>query len=225
VTPEPANDTARPGGPRRRSLDQDDIAEAAQRIIENDGIEALTMRRLSSELGVGAMTLYGYVRSKTDIVNLVASRHFAELVVPSATDGDWVAAITATYASVRRLYLHHPYIVVVHTNPAAPPPLAYGVIESILGLFEGLGLDRPTAATVHIALLNYTLGAALFGLPRSPEHAVSPAFVSTLQQLSATDFPNLSATAMVLAQAASDEQFEFGLELMIRGMLPLLPGS
>lgn len=207
----------------RGSLDLADITEAAMAIIDEHGVEALTIRRLSSELNVGAMTLYGYVNSKDDIVNLVASKHFEEIVVARPVDGNWIDAAKITYRSLRRLYLNHPYIATVHTSQATPPPSAYALIEQILELFEEAGMDRPTAASVHLALLNYTLGAALFGLPREPSAGISQELVTTLHALSADDFPSLSATALVLARAASDEQFEFGLDSMLRGICELLP--
>jgi AcrR family transcriptional regulator len=201
----------------RKSLELSDLIAAAQHVIESEGIDALTMRKLSTELDVGVMTLYGHIRTKEGLINLVAAQHFAELTIPEVEHDDVATVLRATYSSLRDLYINPPYLASIHTSQAAPPPAAYVFIERILALFASVGVDDALGATMHLALLNYTLGSALFSLPRGPGAGPSAELVAALGAVSSNEFPSVSATVLVLAQAATREQFEFGLDLLIAG--------
>ena len=84
-----------PPGSRKPRYTLDQIAEAAMRIADTEGIDALSMRRLAAELGAGTMTLYHYVRGKDELLALVTDRVMGEVIVPDDEFPDgWREAMT-----------------------------------------------------------------------------------------------------------------------------------
>src|ERR1700722_18346588 len=85
------DDLSRQNGPARRSgnLNEQEVVDAALRIIHAGGVEELSMRRLSRELGVSTMAAYYYVKDKNQLIDLVASTVLADITVPPPSEGPW----------------------------------------------------------------------------------------------------------------------------------------
>jgi AcrR family transcriptional regulator len=109
-------------GRRRPRYTRDEIAAVAIRIIDSEGLEELSMRRLASELGAGTMTLYHYVHNKDELLALVSDAIMAELLVP---DGElptgWREAITLIAHRSREAVRRHPWMLDVRDDPAPGP--------------------------------------------------------------------------------------------------------
>src|SRR5690349_4418442 len=98
--------------PRRQSLrgrlTRERVVDAALELIERDGAEALSMRRLGGELGVEAMALYSYVRSKDELLDAVAERLVAGLELRPVAREDWRGRIRAVVDAWSAIQLRHP---------------------------------------------------------------------------------------------------------------------
>jgi AcrR family transcriptional regulator len=109
-------------GRRRPRHTRDEIAAAAIRIIDSEGLEELSMRRLASELGAGTMTLYHYVHNKEELLALVSDAIMAELLVPDGElPADWREAITVIAHRSREAVRRHPWMLDVRDDPAPGP--------------------------------------------------------------------------------------------------------
>lgn len=99
-------------GERRASLTREGIAAAAMRLVDEEGVGALSMRRIAQALGVGTMTLYHYVRTKDELLELIDDAMMAELVVPDEEfpADDWRAALTAIAERSRETHRRHPWV-------------------------------------------------------------------------------------------------------------------
>src|ERR1700742_1953551 len=93
--------------PRVRALTLDAIAEAALRVVDAEGLDAMTMRRVAQELGTGAASLYAYVDSKDRLTELVIDRALGELDPPAVDDGPWQEQLKAGLREVRPLFARH----------------------------------------------------------------------------------------------------------------------
>lgn len=114
--------TRREPGARKPRYSRDDIAQAAVRIADTEGIEALSMRRLATELGAGTMTLYHYIRTKDELLSLVSDAVMGEIILPPAKlKGTWRQRITAIAHSSRAVLERHPWIFDVVDDPAVGP--------------------------------------------------------------------------------------------------------
>jgi AcrR family transcriptional regulator len=110
-------------GTRRPRFTREEIAEAAVRIADAEGIDALSMRRLAAELGAGTMTLYHYVHTKDELLALITDAVMGELIVPAdeLAPLEWRAAITAIASRSRASLERHPWIFDIVDDPDVGP--------------------------------------------------------------------------------------------------------
>ena len=92
----------------RYPLTRDRILEAALELVDEQGLDALTMRRLGQRLGFEAMSLYNYVANKEDVIDGILDLVLAEGELPAA-DGEWDAAVRKSAISVHAALQRHPW--------------------------------------------------------------------------------------------------------------------
>jgi AcrR family transcriptional regulator len=182
-------------------------------VIDRDGPELFSMRRIADELGMGTMTLYGYVRNKEEVVEGVTALAFAELhrEVPSAAG--WEAQLRSEVESLHDLCRRHPNLVTLVLGQTSASPGLFRLREQMLGALLGAGFDEVTALHALGVLTSYALG---FGGTQSARAPID--LPERIRELPATDFPNLSHTAERYATHLSDQAFEYGLELLFTGL-------
>src|SRR6266700_523480 len=101
-------------GVRRRrrgpkpSLSGDQIVAKAIELADRDGLGSLSMRRLADELGITAMSLYGYVPSKAELLDIMADRAYAEIPLRDIPASPWREGLTALGGQHWALLLTHP---------------------------------------------------------------------------------------------------------------------
>jgi len=137
-------------GPKPRH-DRAAIAAAAIRIADAEGAEALTMRRLASDLGIATMSLYNYVPTKEHLIQLMADRLAAEYAYPPAPPSDQRSAIADLARQSRDIARRHPWLAGLLSRPPALGPHGLKYLDYFLGLLEGSGLD--TGAKLEILAL------------------------------------------------------------------------
>ena len=152
--PRPA---ALPATGRRPALTREQILTAAVAIIDADGVEALTMRRLGQALDRDPMAIYRHAADKDALLDGVVEHVAAELVIAREPDGDcegdgdgnWEAGLHRTAHTFRRVALAHPHVVPLLvtrplSNPLARRPLGtLRPLEELLELFINAGFDNP----------------------------------------------------------------------------------
>jgi AcrR family transcriptional regulator len=188
--------TRQPPGSRKPRYTLDQIAEAAMRIADAEGIDALSMRRLAAELGAGTMTLYHYVRGKDELLALVTDRVMAELIVPDDEFPEgWREAMTTIARRSRDAMLRHPWVFDIAEEPAAGPNGARHFDQSLQAV-----ASLPLSLTDRVDILS-TVDAYVFGYclearndSRFDFPEVSRAMVDYTIELTKTgDYPQLSA--------------------------------
>ncbi|MFC7102698.1 TetR/AcrR family transcriptional regulator [Nonomuraea rubra] len=114
------------------------ITETAIRIADAEGLEAATMRRIAAEIGAGAMSLYRYVPSRDDLVELMADRVMGEIDVTGMPSGDWRADLTRYAGGLRAMWLRHPWISAVQRSLPGFGPSQLLLIERLMGVLDAL---------------------------------------------------------------------------------------
>ena len=137
-------------GPKARH-DRAAIAAAAIRIADAEGAEALTMRRLASDLGIATMSLYNYVPTKEHLIQLMADRLAAEYAYPLTPPADRRSAIADLARQARDIARRHPWLTGLLSRPPVPGPHGLKYLDYFLGLLEGSGLD--TGAKLEMVAL------------------------------------------------------------------------
>jgi AcrR family transcriptional regulator len=206
---------------RRRLLAQSEIVTTAIGIADRDGIDAVSMRRVARELGVGAMTLYHHVADKDELVELMADAISAEMLVPEPFPDGWRAAMSAIAHHTRDTFAHHPWLIRAVGEYSRVTLNTLRHIEQSLRAVSELGEDL--GARVLFAVDEYTFGFVLretfIGGPN--EGGREQQFVLPARLQEALDSGELPLVARWLATGPSVEppadRFEVGLEALFDG--------
>src|SRR5215211_7013840 len=161
---------------KRQPLSRRRILEAAVRFADREGLEALSMRKLGSELGVEAMSLYNHVPNKGALFDGMVEVLLGELEVPPE-DESWERRIREAYRAFRRLAHEHPNVFPLLVT--RPPDTMDGVwlVEEFLKTLGEAGFDPETALYAFRALSSYASGCARWTTTRSS----SSAWISSLR--------------------------------------------
>jgi AcrR family transcriptional regulator len=205
------------------------IANAALRIADADGFEAVSMRRIAAMLGSGTMSLYRYLETKAELLDLMDDALLGETLVPGDLPADWRDALALIARQTRRVYLRHPWAVQALQGRSAAErtlagPNALRHFEQCLAALD----SAPLAAQAKLDLLaivdDYVIGHLLRAAEvtgRGPGGV--PAEIVEAQQHRG-EYPHLDALTddpgiHRLADASHlEDRFELGLRLLIDGM-------
>jgi AcrR family transcriptional regulator len=212
---------------RSRAVTRDEIVAAALAVADEAGFEAVSMRNVAARLGVGAMTLYHYVPSKDDLLDLMFDEVMRELLVPEPLPADWREAITAISRRTREAWRRHPWIASSIGERSAFGPNSMRHVEQSLAAVEGLGLDGPEAFVVLSAVDDYVLGhtmrqvgqEAALGREGIDADAWREAMEPYWREMIATgEFPRMAKMTDVEWDFLNEERFELGLNWILDGI-------
>jgi AcrR family transcriptional regulator len=197
-----------------RGLTLDAIVDAALEVVSEDGFEALSMRRLAARLGVGAMTLYGYVRTKEELLGELANRFLAEIELPGS-NLPWQRRVAAVFEGVRDVFLKHPALIPIAATQRIDTPAAYRGAEVVFAALVEAGLSDADVIAAFDALTSFTVGATQreSGVP-----ARSGTSLAGIGRLDPEGYPHVVRLAGRLATRDSASDFEAGLALLISGI-------
>ncbi len=132
----------------------------ALQLADADGIEALSMRRVAAELGVGTMSLYYYVQTKAELLDLMHDAMMSELVLPDGElPDDWREALEAIARRALASLHRHPWA--LDTPTTMPGPNAMRHFEQSLTAVSGLDVDERTRFEIILMVDDYVFGYAL----------------------------------------------------------------
>jgi TetR/AcrR family transcriptional regulator, tetracycline repressor protein len=205
----------------REPLTRERVIEAAMRVMDEEGLEAVSMRRVAREVGVEAMSLYHHVEDKEDLLDGICEHVMAQFDFPEPVE-DWAENCRRGARAWRRLLQAHPAVMRLFAEQRGPIRSVESVrpMEFALRILRSCGLtDRDTAQAFH-AFGGYIQGFVMMELGSiaggsDEEHQKAHA------ELAATlpdEFAALQACSPYFAECDPDEQFEFGLDLLIRGL-------
>ncbi|QGV79928.1 TetR/AcrR family transcriptional regulator [Streptomyces ficellus] len=218
-------------------LTRERVLAVALGVVDAEGLSALSMRRLGSELGVEAMSLYRYLPGKDALLDGMVEALYQEVEEhlranpdpapddgPTPEDGPaWRAGLRHIARATYAVGLRHPEVVPLLATRMLSVPLArrpaavLRADERILRLLHEGGLDEPTATAAHRAFTAWLLGYLLVELramvdaPEEPD----PAFRLGLHRMPAQDFPRLRAGAAALAGQGGHGELTAGIDALL----------
>ena len=203
---------------------------AALEIIDRDGADGLTMRRLARALDRDPMILYRHAPGKAALLDGVAETVLAQLQVDSAAP-DWAAELRAIARRYRQLALAHPHVVpLLVTRPLATPlalrpPGTLRPLEDILALLTHAGFSGPDALHIYRALFGFLHGHVLNELQELVDNPdeTDDLLRLGLYRLPITQFPLLRGLASALACYDGAAELERGLDILLAGLTTTLP--
>jgi len=224
---------------RRAPRSRDDIAEAAIAVADAEGLDAVSMRRVASELGLGTMSLYHYVRSKDELLDLMSDGIMGgQLVDDAELRKGWRAGLTAIAHATRRNFERHPWMGdAMRPRPSSVPgPNALRHVEQSLAAVADTGLDAQGQMDLIAAVDDYVIGYVIRTLRFAEEEENAPGeewlkemFEHMRERIEGGNYPHLQRaleanradgrTDEELARMATDERrFERGLERILDGI-------
>ncbi|HKA50305.1 MAG TPA: TetR/AcrR family transcriptional regulator C-terminal domain-containing protein [Candidatus Dormibacteraeota bacterium] len=216
--------TIAPASRTRRKLTRGRILTVALELVDLDGLEALTMRRLADQLKVDPMSLYNHVDGKEALLDGIAEALWNEVELPDGEVG-WMEALRSFATSLRAM---------VHAHPQAYPLLmTRGIlsarelhaIDGAIQALERAGLSREQAAEMIRTLFAYAVGYGMLELSTPPPAgATSTEQIVNLTRALPNDAPfHLVEVARLVCDCDMDYQFNLGLDLIVSGLEARLP--
>jgi AcrR family transcriptional regulator len=205
----------------REPLTRARVIEAALRVMDEEGLEAVSMRRVARGLGVEAMSLYHHIEDKEDLLDGICEHVMAGFDFPDPVD-DWAENCRRAARAWRRLLQAHPAVMRLFAEQRGPIRSIDSMrpMEFALRILRDCGLsDRDTAQAFH-AFGGYIQGFVMMELG-SITGSGDEAHMKAHAELAASlpeEFAVLQACSPYFAECGADEQFEFGLDLLIRGL-------
>ncbi|MET8978238.1 TetR/AcrR family transcriptional regulator C-terminal domain-containing protein [Streptomyces sp. NPDC004539] len=218
--------------PEQPALSRGAIVREAVAMLDAEGVEALSMRKLGARLNAGATSLYRHVATKEELMELAADEVFGEISVPA--DGEWRTAVTGAAFSFRATTLRHPWLASVlgQAGLAYLGPNLMSRTESLAALFVRAGFPDPGNAIS--ALLSYVTGMS----------ATEAAWLSTVARSGDTETEFVARLMPAAEQAAAgythladghraqegqspaearESKFRYGLDVVLDGLALRLP--
>jgi AcrR family transcriptional regulator len=213
-------------GQRRPSLDRERVVQVALELLDEVGLDGLSMRQLANRLGVKAASVYWHVRDKEELLDLVFDRVIGEVEVPEPDPLRWRVQVWDVAHRMRRVANSHRDVTRIQLGRFPIGPNALVLSEGLLAILRAGGL--PDRASAYFAAL-LPLYVSAFSLEeasglRSPGgDQASPEEVleeirGYFSSLPIESFPNLLALTGELTGGDPDERFEFGLGLLLDGL-------
>ena len=206
----------RPGPTPRFTREQ--LARRALAIMDAQGAEALTMRRLAEELGMGTMALYRYFPSKDDLMDAAVEVAAPEVELPESGAAPWKEQLADLARTLFQAGLRHPSVARERFDRPLQSPGAMRITDRAIALLLEAGLSKGEAVAAFKALLLHTLGAAAFAASEArPE--VRKKAADRHASLPADEVPAMAAVADDLTAAlGGDQAFELGLAALLDGV-------
>ncbi len=211
--------------PRRERLSRDQVLRAAVGLADDDGLEALSMRRLAQRLGVVPMALYKHVAGKGELLDGMVDVLVGDIGTPPPGP-DWKAGVREQVLAARRALLRHPWALEAIESRTAASPVVLDHMNSLIGLFRAGGLSVDLT---HHAM--HALGTRMWGFTRdvfpTAAPAADPAEQAVVLEQAARRYPHIVEMATAAAhdpasaiRGGCDDQFEFefALDLLLDGV-------
>ena len=212
----------------RTPLSQEAIVEAALHILETEGYDGLSMRRVAAELNTGAASLYAHVANKDELLKLVIDRVFGSVEIPEADPEQWVEQLREMMRGTRRILQAHPGIARAMLGQVPFGPSGLRIVEGFMAILRAGELPDQAAAWAGDVVSLYVVASVFEEDIRYSQHGESSMeeieawadqMKTYIKSLPVATFPNLVALADPLFETGGpDGRFEFGLDLMLRGL-------
>ena len=205
----------RPTGRKRGGVTVDDVVAAAIGIVDREGVDALTIRRVAEACALSPMGLYRHIRDKDDLLDRVVDAVVGPGLRDLQVSGSWDQQLADLFRHVRRLLLDHPGVAVLCVlRPTPVVGVARFYARVLAALAEG-GFTGTDAVHAFDSLLMFMFGSVLWEIPRTTTHIRQRLVAVAIGDEAATQIVELASE---LSQRDPTEYFEAGLNTILDGL-------
>lgn len=219
-------------GERKPAYSRELIVSTAIALADAEGFEAVSMRRLASELGAGTMTLYHYVATKDELVALIGDAIMSELIVPDdELPEGWRGGLAEIARRTRAVFSRHPWIVEhMDEGPGTAGPNVMRHVEQTMLVTARTGLEHADQLQIAGMVDDYVFGHAIRAAEHHGEKAegrLDAMLDYFTAQFATGEYPHLQAiygddprgaSQRLLDQVPEEQRFEAGLACMLDGI-------
>jgi AcrR family transcriptional regulator len=210
---------------RRDPITVEAITEAAIKILDSEGLEGLSMRRVADALNTGPASLYWHVGNKDGLLDLIFDEIIGEMDVPAPQGDRWKEQLKEIALSQRATILRHRDLVAISMGRIPMGPHALGYTERVVGVLRAGGVPDDLAVSGYLLLFALVNGFTMDEMaePVSPADddpgvPSASAVSGYLASLPVDQFPNIVAAAPHFAQWDNDVQFAMLVDLYVDGL-------
>jgi AcrR family transcriptional regulator len=206
--------------PAKPALTREGIIDAALSILEDEGLEKVTMRRIATALDTGPASLYVYVRNTADLHAQILD----ELLDPVATmslEGTWREQLSELLTRYARVLFDHPEIARITMTTQPVGQNYFAIAETVLRLLnEGNVSDATSAWAIDLLLASVTASAVAHGADREQADARNAALLAArLSEIDAEKYPRIATVGSELLSGEGPDRFAWALDALINGIL------
>ena len=206
---------------QRAGLSRQAVLRAAVRLVDREGLAALSMRRLGAELGVEAMTLYHHIPNKTALLDGMVEQVVSEADPPSFDGSSWREGLRDYARSLLAALAAHPHVVPLVMSQPAMTPQNLRSMEAMLESLCAAGFELRRALDVVYSLIGFVLGHAAVQMGTGTEGAGARGGADRAAGLSAVDpdaYPLLARAARADdGEHGTGSRFDFALDALLSG--------
>ena len=207
---------------RRQRLSRERVVDAALAIADADGLGALTIRSLATELGVKPMSVYYHVAGKDDILAALVDIVFGEIELP-VPGRDWRPEMERRADSARAVLARHRWAIGLLESRPDPGPANLRHHDTVLATLRAAGFSPELTAHAYALIDSYVYGFALqeASLPFEGRESVGDVAGPIMERMAAGEYPHLAQMATTYyLQPGYDfgDEFRFGLDLILDGL-------
>ncbi|WP_027944427.1 TetR/AcrR family transcriptional regulator C-terminal domain-containing protein [Amycolatopsis taiwanensis] len=199
---------------QRAGLTRQAVLEAAMALADREGLKALSMRRLGTELGVEAMTLYHHVSNKDALLDGLVEQLLTEAIPSRIESESWQAGLRGYAHSLLATLLAHPNVTSLIVSRPAVTARNLRIMEDLLEALRAAGFPLDVGLDVLYSLAGFVVGHVV----THPESGETLGQVRQLSDVDAEEFPLLAeAAARTERRPGPDSRFDFALDAMLTG--------
>ncbi|GAA4559931.1 TetR/AcrR family transcriptional regulator C-terminal domain-containing protein [Planotetraspora kaengkrachanensis] len=193
------------------------IVDAAIDLIEREGADAVSMRGIAAGLGVGVMSLYNHVPNKAALLDAISETILSKIEFTDDPSAHWTDRVRVQARAFRQIAHHYPRSTMVVFSRQLHSSAGLLPVERALSTLRDAGFEGPEAVRMLRMFVAYIVGSLL------REVGVTPTFApvrgdATVAEIDPVLFPEVSSLAPLLTSCDHEEEFEFGLELLVQAM-------
>ncbi|WP_246843077.1 TetR/AcrR family transcriptional regulator C-terminal domain-containing protein [Allokutzneria sp. NRRL B-24872] len=209
----------------RDKVTREKVLAAALTLVEENGIEGLSMRKLAAAVGVEAMSLYNHVPNKDAVIDGIAELVIQRMVLPEPT-GSWKADLRALADAFRAAATGHPHAARLLLTRQLVSGGSLAASNAALAALRAAGFSSSEAVHALRAVLAFLVGTVLREVESTPAFDGSDASAVARREadLSAGPFPALAESAPFLASCDHEREYQYGLDLLLVALESRLPG-
>ncbi|MEX0990971.1 MAG: TetR/AcrR family transcriptional regulator C-terminal domain-containing protein [Actinomycetota bacterium] len=213
-----------PKSTTREPLTRDRVAETAVQVMDAEGYGAVTMRRIGRELGVEAMSLYNHVADKDDLVTAMIDAVFGDFALPPGDVGDWEQQIRLLARSYRAALLAHPDVIQLLAENTQPSTRMESLLplDTALATLRSIGLSDQEVVTAYRMFGGFIIGYVMMET-RGIMSLGDDIDVDAVTAVIPDELPNLKQLVPEICAPGTEADFDFGIEVMIRGLRGRVP--